>query len=323
MRKLWLKIKVFFTYLFIGMRSADDEITVGGKVGAEGGTTITQRKEDKSLYAALLRGEITQEVIEARHEMYYAERRSHDYIYNGGGRAAKLNKVFDYDGNVENSDGHHIQIVQDNKLDMASYEDYGIDVGLKDKDREKVYGTIKNEDISKKEYTIKIIRTFIPKFKLEEYAKKIVVKICDDKRIIDLYFSKYPIEFDRRSRMFVNAITEIYMGDTRSELLDIDGISFVTKNAYGSDDLVRYSYNNFEFRDIIDYDGCFVLRFLCDVVEDGEDLVQQFYDEATERKSQEHAPRKNATVSYDDANEILRRESYDVDTAKALIGEIK
>ena len=321
MKKLWLNIKIFFTYLFMGLRSADEKITVGGKLGADDGTTITQQKESKSLYEALLKGEITQEVIEARHEMYYAERRSHDYIYNGGGRAAKKNDVFNYDGYVENSDGHRIQIVQDNKQDMANYEDYGIDINYNETDN--VYGTIKNEDVAKKEYTIKILRSFIPKFRLEEYATKVVVKICDDKRIVDLYFSKYPIEFNRLSRMFVNAMTAIYMGDVRSELLEIDGLSFVTKNAYGADDLIRYSYNNFEFRDIIEFDGSYVLRFLCDVVEEGTDLIEEFYDEATEQKSREHAPREGATVNMELAQEIIDRDSYDVDTAKSLLEDLK
>lgn len=305
----------------MGMRSADEKITVGGKLGADDGTTITQQKESKSLYEALLKGEVTQEVIEARHEMYYAERRSHDYIYNGGGRATKLNNVFDYEGHVENSDGHRIQLVQDNRLDMANYEDYGIDIDYKETDN--VYGTIKNEDISKKEYTIKILRSFIPKFRIEEFITKAVVKICDDKRIIDLYFSKYPVEFNRISRMFVNAMTAIYVGDVRSELLEIEGLSFVTKNAYGADDLIRYSYNNFEFRDIVEFDGSYVLRFLCDVVEDGTDLVEEFYDEATEQKSREHAPREGATVSMENAQEIIERDSYDVDTAKSLLEDLR
>ena len=321
MKKLWLRVKIFFTYLFIGMRSADDKLTVGGKIGGDDGTSINQQQETKNLYAALLRGEVTQEVIEARHEMYYAERRSHDYIYNGGGHAKKLNNVFDYSGNVENSDGHKVQIVQDNKLDMANYEDYGIDIDYEATDN--VYGTIKNEDISKKEYTINILRSFVPKFRLEEYCTKVVVKLCDEKRIVDLYFSKYPVEFNRLSRMFVNALMEVYLGDTRSELLDFEGLSFVTKNAYGSDDLIRYSYNNFEFRDIVEYDGSFVLRFLCDVVEDGTDLVEEFYDEATEQKSREHAPRENAVISMENAQEIIERDKYDVNTAKELLEDLK
>ena len=138
-----------------------------------------------------------------------------------------------------------------------------------------------------------------------------------------MYFSKYPVEFDRLSRQFVNAMTQIYMGDVRSELLDFEGLSFVTKNAYGSDDLIRYSYNNFEFKDIILHDGSYVLRFLCDVVEDGSDLVEEFFDEATEQKSREHAPREGAVISMENAQEIIERDKYDVETAKSLLEDLK
>ena len=319
MKKLWLRIKIFFTYLFLGMRQADNAMSVGEKTDSDG-VSVTQKKEADNVYAQLLRGEVTQEVKELRHEMYYAERRSHDYIYSGGGRAKKLNDIFNYEGKIENSDGHRVQIVQDNRQDMASIEDYGIDIEKSGKD----YNTIKMEDIASKSYIIKVLYPFLPKFKLDQFIKKVVVKYFeDDKRILDIYINKYPARFDRISTQFTNAIESVYMGDTRSEILDIESLAFVTKNAYGSDDLIKYVYGNFVFKDIIDFDGNYVLRFLCDVICDGEDLIQEFYDETAEQKSREHAPRENATINLDTANEIIERDSYDVDTAKELMEDLK
>ena len=322
LKRIWLDVKLFLHYLFIGMRSADNEMTTGAKRGAADGTSIEQQKEQDSLYAALLRGEVTQEVREARHEMYYAERKSHDYIYNGGGHAKKLNDVFDYEGNVENSDGHSVAIVQDNYQDQASIEEYGIDEGLVKESGSSIYSTIKMEDIAKKEYTIKITRDFIPKFRIEEFIKKVVIKDFDEKRILDIYVSKYPAQFDRRSRMFVNIMHSIYEGDTRSEIIDFQTLSFISKNAYGTDDLKLYVFKNFEFRDIIDYDGNYVLRFLCDVETYGEDLIAEFYDETAARKSEERAPRKGATIDLDIAAEIMERDSYDTDAAKELMEQL-
>ena len=322
LRNAWLKIKIFFHYLFIGMRTADNEMSTGAKSGASDGTSIEQKKEQDNLYAALLRGEVTQEVREARHEMYYAERKSHDYIYNGGGHAKKLNDVFDYEGSVENSDGHKVVLVQDNYQDQASIDDYGIDEGLVKESGSSVYSTIKMEDIAKKEYTVKITRDFIPKFRIEEFIKKVVVKDFGEKRILDIYVSKYPAQFDRRSRMFVNMMHEIYEGYTRSEIIDFKTLSFISKNAYGTDDLKLYVFDNFEFRDIIDYDGNYVLRFLCDVDTNGEDLIEEFYDESAAKKSEERAPRKGATLDFETAAEIAARDSYDTDTAKNLISEL-
>lgn len=322
LKKFLVNIKIFFHYLFIGMRSADTEMTTGGKTASADGSAIEQKKEQDSLYAALLRGEVTQEVKEARHEMYYAERRSHDYIYNGGGHAKKLDGMFDYDGNVERSDGHRVLIVQDNYQDQASIDEYGIDEGhVKDYGSE-IYKSIKMEDIAKKEFTIKIVRDFIPKFRIEEFTKKIVVKDLEEKRILDIYVSKYPVEFNRRSRMFVNMIEEIYQGNVRSELLDFKTLSFISRNAYGTDDLKLYSFGEFEFRDIIDYDGNYVLRFVCVPEINGEDLIEEFYDETAQKKSDERARRKNATMDFDTAAEIVARDSYDAVTAEKLLGEL-
>ena len=64
-----------------------------------------------------------------------------------------------------------MQIVQDNRQDDASYEDYGISIDRSGSD----YGTIKMEDIASKSFTIKILRSFTPRFKIEQFAKKVVV----------------------------------------------------------------------------------------------------------------------------------------------------
>lgn len=322
LKKLWLDIRIFLHGLFVGMRAADSQITGGGKNDSGDGTSIEKKQEVNNLYAALLRGEVTQEVREARHEMYYAERKSKDYVYNGGGNAKKKNNLFDYEGHIENSDNHTVQIVQDNYQDQASLEDYGVDIGKVDESGSSIYETIKMEDIAKKEYTIKIKRDFYPKFKLEEFTKKVVVKDFGEKRILDIYVSKYPTEFDRRSRMFVNMMNEIYEGNTRLDVIDFTNLSFISRNAYGTDDLRLYSFKDFSFSDIIDFDGNYVLRFVCTPEFFGDDLIQEFYDETAAKKSEEHARRENATIDMEAAAEIIARDSYDTETAENLIKQL-
>ena len=322
LKKLLLDIRIFFHGLFVGMRAADSQITGGGKDDAGDGTSIEKKQESNNLYAALLRGEVTQEVREARHEMYYAERKSKDYVYSGGGMAKKKNDIFDYEGHIENSDGHTVLIVQDNYQDQASLEDYGVDIGKVDESGSSIYQTIKMEDIAKKEYTVKIKRDFFPKFKIEEFIKKVVVKDFGEKRILDIYVSKYPVEFDRRSRMFVNMVNEIYEGNTRSEIIDFTNLSFVSRNAYGTDDLKLYSFKDFSFSDIIDFDGNYVLRFVCVPEFFGNDLIEEFYDETAAKKSQEHARREGATVDLESLAEIAARDAYDTETAENLMKQL-
>ena len=321
LKKIWLDIKIFFNYFFAGLRAADNEMSTGSKQNADG-VAIEQKKQQDNVYAALLRGEVTQEVREMRHEMYYAERKSKNYVYSGGGHAVKKKSMFEYEGNVENSDGHRVVIVQDNYQDQASIEDYGIDVGKVKEFGSKIYSTIKMEDIAKREYTLTFERDFIPKFKLEMFAKKLVIKEFDGKYILDVYFSKYSKEFDRISRMFTNAIEALYQGDAKSEIIDFRRLYFISRNAYGTDDLKFYSFINFEFVDIIDFDGNYVLRFVCEADNFGEDLIEEFYDERTAEKSANHERRENVSLSLEDAAEIAARESYDADTAQNLINEL-
>ncbi len=229
--------------------------------------------------------------------------------------------MFDYDGNAETSDGNKILIVQDNYQDMASLDDYGIDMNVVEEYGTDAYDTIKHENIAKKEYIIKFEYDFIPKFRLDEFTKRVIVKDYGEKRIIDVYVSKYPGQFDRRTRMFVNAVEEIYQGDRRSDIVQISKLSFMTKNAYGAEDMMSYSFKNFIFTDIIDFDGNFVLRFICEP--DGvQDMIEEFYDEITAKKNEEHAPREGAAVDFDAAAEMVARDSYDADTAKKLVESI-
>lgn len=315
MKKIWLNVKLFFYYLMHGLRGADELMTSQNKEGGDG-STIEQKKEVQNVYADLLRGEVTQEVRELRHEMYYAERLSHQYDYGGNGRAVKKNHMFSYNGNIEQSDGYPIQLIQDNREDVtlsADFNEFLIQNG--------------KEAISKvvgREFTIKVKRDFVPTMRIEEYATKLVVKrISKDRVILDFYTPETPKQFDRRSRIFTNKLASIYEGDVRTDLIDFNGVSFVAYNAYGSDDLREYEYNNIKYELILTFDGNYILRFTADIVKDGTDMITEFYDESAAEKSDKHEMRKGANFSYEAGVEMIEKDNYDAETAEKLMGELK
>lgn len=288
-------------YLMQGLRVADNLLTSQNKEDGDG-TNIEQKKEVQNVYADLLRGEVTQEVRELRHEMYYAERLSHEYTYGGNGRVVKKNRMFNYNGNIEVSDGYPIQVIQENREDITLTSDF--------KDT--------------RDFTLKITRDFVPTMRIEEYATKLVIKRIDkDKVILDFYTPIMPRQFDRRSRIFTNALGKIYEGDVKSDLIDFSGVAFTSYNAYGSEDLKEYEYNNVRYELILEFDGSYVLRFTADIVKDGLDMITEFYDEATAKKCEEHEMRKGAQMNYETAVEIAERDKYDVDTAEKLIEEMQ
>lgn len=325
MKKLWNKLRIFLVSIAWGMRGADKLISTSNKEN-EGGDLagIEQHKAEENVYANLLRGEVTQEVKEFRHEMYYAERKSHEYVYAGGGHAVKRNKIFDYQGNVERSDGYKIQIVQENREDPSSLIENGIySQGEEFELSEKAKGDLKEKD--KRDFTIKINRDFMPSFRLEQYASKIVVKRVDEENaILDIYTWSDRRQFDNRHKLFLSAINKILNGDRRSDIIDFKELEFITYNAYGSDDLKHYAYKDVNFIDIIPFDGNFVLRFSAKIAIDGDDLIQEFYNEIADQKSKNHEARKNAPeISIESVLEANEAENYDFDQAQELMDELK
>lgn len=294
MKKLWLNIRFFFSLLFKGLKNANDIAFTGNKDTDIGnGSSIEQQKEVQNVYKDMLKGEITQEVIELRHEMYFAERASKKYKYTGNGRAVKMNDIIKYNGDLETSDGLDISIVQENKEDVGSLLDYEIyNIG-----NEVALGEKSQGDLSKskqKKFTIKIKRNFLAKFNIEQYTEKIVIKqLNDDESIIDIYVNQYMKQFNNIHKLFLKQIEQIYTGDIRNDIIDFNSIYFITNNAYGSEDLLEYEFNNIQFENIIRFNEFYVLRFLGKNVKYGNDLLNDIYDEKTAKLNEERAPRNN------------------------------
>lgn len=309
MKKFLFYVYTFFHHLFTGLRNADT-IAFSSKNNSTGndGGNIEIKDEAESVYKDLLRGEVTQAVKDLRYETYHSERESHKYRYSGGGTATK--KKYDTKPELPCYEGYDIQIVQDNIEDTGSVVE-----GLNDDEV-----GVKN----KKEYTIFIERTFTPRFRLEEYVNKVVVeRDGTEKAIIDLYVTKYESQFDRRHRPFLNEINRIVNGDTRSDVIDFDTLKFVSFKAYGADDLHLFSYCAFNFKEIREYNGEYILSFDAIVNEDGTDLIKEFDDKISEYKFKNNLPRdKKMTIDYYDVIETLK-EAEILEDEKKIIGEYK
>lgn len=319
MKKLWLNIRIFFTLLFKGLKNANDIAFTGNKdtdVGND--SSIEQQKEVQSVYKDMLKGEITQEVIELRHEMYFAERASKKYKYTGNGRAVKMNDIIKYNGDLETSDGLDISIVQENKEDVGSLLDYEIyNIG-----NEVALGEKSQGDLSKskqKKFTINIKRDFLAKFNIEQYTEKIVIKqLNDDESIIDIYVNQYMKQFNNIHKLFLKQIEQIYTGDIRNDIIEFNSLSFITNNAYGAEDLLEYEFNNIQFENIIRFNEFYVLRFLGKNVKYGNDLLNDVYDERTAKLNEEHVPRNNNMFEWNLALEDIE-ENNKADEAINLI----
>lgn len=323
MKKLWLNIKIFFFYLFRGLQNADNLAFTAQKdvdPGVDNG--IEQQKEVNNVYKDMLKGELTQEVIELRHEMYFSERLSHKYEYGGNGRAIKKsNLVYDF-GRIERSDGLPVILVQENKEDNGSLMDYGIyHTGEEVELSEKAKGNLGVK--GKRDFTINIQRDFTPRFRLEQHATKIVVKEMDDTHsLLDIYVPQAKSQFSNIDKFFLSELQKIYMGDLRSDLINFSQLDFITCNAAGENDLVKYAFKNIKFDNIIKFEESYVLRFTAEN-DEKHDFLDEVYDEATEELSRTHAPRKNNTVSAEVFMKELNDEQFDEKQAGELLKDLK
>lgn len=325
MRKFWLKIKLTFFYLFQGLISADKLIRNNKEDEINVNSNIEQQVEQQSVFKDLLKGELTEEVKELRHEMYYSERKSCEYVYNGGGNAKK-NKFFDYKGSVENSDGNPVTIVLINKQIINGLCDDGVAVmGNQAAVSTELQGEFKMPISNGKErYSFEIERNFIPRFKIEKYTTKLVVKNVVEKKgksLLDFYIPEYRQQFNNITKFLQSELDKIYQGNYKSDLTDFNKISFITKNCFGVPDLFLFEYNNIVFSDIIKFDGHYVLRFYCDILTNGEDTLTDIYHEETARKCEKNEMRKNATI--DVSSLLSKQENVDTSESEKLINELK
>lgn len=325
MRKLWINIKIFFHYLFTGMAVADKEISSGEKTSSSSDNIgIEQKKEVDNVYSQMLRGEVTEEVKELRYEMYQADRKSYEYVYSGGGMAEKRNDVFGFDGNVYAEDGLEIEIVQENDAIPLSLTDYGI-VSYGEHVAYDDSKDIDPDGLHDGERRLHIKYEFVPRFKIENFAKKIVVKKVGDetKRVLDLYFWELPNQFERISRLFTNYLKSVYEGEERPYVFDIQAVSFISYKAYGTDATKLYAYSNPKYLGIRKFDGNFVVSFIADVAEDGTDLLMDVYHEKTEEKIRSNEARNGAVINLLDAAETLKEPDVTKDEANDIFDEVK
>ena len=306
--KIWFNIRTFFHLFFRGLNQAD-KVAFGSKEESlNKDLSIEQQQEVDCVWNDLIKGEVTQRVKDLRYETAHAVRESKHYEYIGNG-IAKKRTMYEYKGIAENSEGYDIVIVQDNSKIIKGVGD-----------------AFDNPII---EYDIKVIAPFKLKHRVDSYLKKVILrKDNEGKHYLDLYFSKYLEKYNNVHKFFLSELTRIYEGkDMRSDILLINSVEFITKNAYGDNDDVVYKISLSEFRDIKEFDGNYVLTFHAKIKEK-DDLIRLVYDEKSAEKFNNKTARdeKKASVKYSDIqqeDEIKKKNDDFYKQYKSLFDELE
>jgi len=302
----WLKKKA----ALIGLALANVEQNILSQKGGDLDINPNQerRHTQGTLMDALINGEVTEEVENLRWRIYKISKEVDNYksnilSFNGDSISVetKSRKV----GNslskisVDTIDSYPVEFIQANVeifngssvMDNENIELYDTPViTINDKDDEKTatHGEIKGIEYFATTKTNKILtidRECLPRFDIERYTEKIVVrKISEDERLLELYVSKYPDEFNRTSRLFISDIKKLIATPRKSDILDIKNIKFITSNAIGVDNFLEYDYNVTSFDKIIEFGGHYVIKFKATVLTNGEPILDKFRKASLDEK---------------------------------------
>ena len=252
-------------------------------------TGIEKRNTQGTLADALIHGEVTQEVKNLRWRMYKMLQASQglssrivggltdDDIDNPDladtpftvttefrDKKTLLEKV-----KIDTYDTYQLEMVVDN-----SY----IPEAMSESPDSKVVSANEYFSRNKGVKPIQVVRESPPKFYLETYTKKLNIRTIDnEKKLIEFYVSKYPDEYNPNSVHFIREIKKlIEFGPSRNSFLDIKEVGFITDNTLGVDDYLCYGYNITSFDKIVEFDGYYVIKFLGEVVINGNNVLDKF-----------------------------------------------
>lgn len=307
-RNIFLNIKILWHSLFVGMKSADEKTMGMTKEGEITDNAIEEHISEEGVYADLLRGELTQEVMELRDSNYRGYKGSFDYKYIGNGNVTKKSNMASPKLNLYNPESLKILLVQDNKLIVDGIVDA---TGSAEKEGDEVQNRNSN-------FTMNIERDVFPKFLIEKYVNKIVVRENGNKFKIDLYCSVYAGQFSPTDALFINEMRNILEDKVKyKDTVLIDSFEFITDSCYGAKDITFYKFGELQYNGIVLYDGNFVVTYDGVAICNGLDLTEQYRTEEMDRKYANKEMREGAVITLD----LSDKEEFDVDTAINLLKE--
>jgi len=272
-------------------------------------TNKIQRNNQGTLADSLKQGEITQEVLDMRWRTYKVLREGDNlsskivgYDENGmpivktikKDKKSGLTKV-----KMDSEDSYPLEMLLDNTEIVTSgnnamdNEYISIFDEIEKKQNEEgddvaSHGKISSSEFfatNKTEKPIIIQRDFIPKFEIENYTKKLNIrKIDDSKRLLEFYVSVYPDEYNRTSRLFISEVKKAIVDPSKIDMLTFSKVNFVTYKTMGANDFLEYQYGNIEFDKIVEFNGHYVIKFISNIVIDGEDTLEKFRQNGLDKK---------------------------------------
>jgi len=283
--KKWLTKKA----ATVALSMANVEKNILSQNGQTPDTDVNQerRHTQGQLMDSLIRGEITEEVKNLRWRMYSAFNSSKGFRLKVTGIDNEGNPIFIVQSvnnkqsldniKVDNYDNYKLQMVVDNSPIAPQL----LNEFVSDSMTAEELSTIREEN------PINITRSTIPKFDIEKYTKKLLVRDIDgDRKLLEFYVSRYPEEHKRSSYLFISELKKSIENPRQSSILDITSVKFITDRTLGVDDFLEYEFKIESFDKIITFNEYYVIKFIASTIINGNFILE---DKRVEELDQKYA----------------------------------
>jgi hypothetical protein len=308
LKKLYNRLNAYWIGLLYGLKNTNDAVFTQSGIDNTIGTEIQQQVSENRVSKDLLKGEVTQQVEELRYRTYKVDRESKQFEYFSPTKALRFEKQDSKFVKYDNSDNLELVTIQPNHTQTASVYDGTKDIDFLKADLSDEQGNIAinvgHFDVDNT-YNINIERDFMPRFKLEAYTTRLVVKKFDDNdnMILDFYVSKYPQEKDMKSIYFIKEIEKIMSGYKQSDITSMNRLSFVTSHAYGLNDMIEFRFDHIYYKGILEYDGHYILKFKAHAYVNGKDQTDEYYSKSMDEKYKNHEKKEVVLDAFNGGNE--------------------
>lgn len=315
MEKIKKNLKALVHGFFYGLKDADDVISTKASYGSSD-SEIVQTQVKDNVYNDLLQGHETQRVKELRDEFYRTIDKASKLKVNisvGGNfeedfdnpdmemTATSVKKTaldFVCKIDVFNPENLHLKCIQDNML-------------VPEKNAFSVGGLLDDKHVS----IFKIQRDgFIPRFKIEDYATKVVIRVIDNNTsYLDFYVSTYASQFGfvykpdgkvkkDNSALLISELKRLLEKQIRtSDVVEISEFSFDSEKAYGVANPCHFEFDNIEYVSTNTFDGSFVITLKANNRVFGLSAIEKYHTDELDEKLENHAVREGKSVDLETA----------------------
>ena len=331
LNKIKFNLEVIWNSFFRGLGNADS-IIKGSPKTSDGDIGVVQQIGVGGVFDDMLQQKETKQVVETRDKYYRVYKESEKWdtssikiigedengviFGNTDGIKKKTKLDFMKHPPVYNPEGLQLRVIQDNKQIQKTNSILSINERF---DNE-ILKSINDFDV-----TLTITRDeFTPRFFIEKYTKRIVVRENGERAIVDFYLPLDASQFGKVDAILIANLHKIKDENIiNSDLTDFISIEWFSDKAWNSDDVCLFKYDDIKFIGIDIFDGSFVLSFDCNVVENGKYLAEKYCTkELDEKYSKEESKVENVDI-FTWSRKIERnknkKEEIDVENLKTSI----